>query len=199
MSHPFRFGVTASGITDPARFRELAKKAEGLGYSTLSMADHLDDQLAPLLALGAAASVTNHLKLLPLVLANDFRHPAVLAKEATTLHQLSGGRLELGVGAGWMVADYTQAGIPYATAGQRIERLEECLQILVRAFSGGPVHHRGTHYQIDGLVNAPRPWNDDHIPLLVAGGRRRILQLAARYADIVGLIEVVESFETASD
>ena len=137
MAKPFRFSLTATGVNDPAQFTELCRRAEGLGYSTISMADHLDDQLAPMLALTAAAQATTTLRVLSLVLANDYRHPAILAKEITTLDQLSGGRLEFGIGAGWMVSDYEQAGLPYDRPGVRIGRLAEAVEILRAALFGG--------------------------------------------------------------
>lgn len=187
MAHPFRFSVTATASIDPKAFTELARKAEDLGYSALSMADHLDEQMAPLIALTAAAGATTNLKLLSLVLANDYRHPAILAKEATSLDQVSGGRLELGIGAGWMKSDYDQAGIAYDRPSVRIARLAETAAILQAAFRGEPVHFEGEHYTIDGLLNTPTPANPDGIPLMIAGGGRKVLGVAARCAHIVGL------------
>lgn len=187
MNKPFRFSLTATGVNDPDEFLDLCRKAEDLGFSAVSMADHLDDQLAPLIALTGAAAATSQLRLLSLVLANDYRHPAVLAKEVTTLDQLSGGRLELGIGAGWMRSDYDQAGIDYDRPGIRIDRLGETIAILKAAFTGEPVHHDGEHYQIHGLVNSPPPVAAEGPPLMVAGGGKRVLSLAAREANIVGL------------
>ncbi len=187
MPRPFRFSVAASQVSDARRFVDLARKAEELGYSTISVADHLDNQLAPLVALTAAGAATSRLRLQTLVLANDYRHPAVLAKEATTLDQFSGGRLELGIGAGWMRSDYVQAGLTYDRAGIRIERLAETVAILEAAFTGEPVHHDGDHYVIDGLVNTPPPAQQPRPPLLIAGGGPKVLSLAAQEADIVGV------------
>lgn len=187
MATPFRFSVTAGGTTDPNEFIDIAKRAEDMGFSTLSIADHLDGQLAPLIALTAAATATTHINLLSLVLANDYRHPAVMAKEATTLDQVSGGRLELGIGAGWMRTDYDQAGITYDRPSIRIARLGESVQILQQAFAGAPIEFDGAYYRVDGLVNEPRPVRPDGIPLMIAGGGRKILSLAARHADIVGI------------
>lgn len=166
---------------------EFCRKAEGLGYSTVSMSDHLDEQFAPLIALTAAAGATSTLRLLTLVLANDYRNPAILAKEATTVDQISGGRLELGIGAGWMIADYEQGGITCHRPGVRIARLAESISILKAAFAGDTVRFSGEHYAIDGLVSMPRPARDTGIPLMVAGGGRKVLSLAARQADIVGV------------
>ncbi len=187
MATPFRFSLTATGVNDPTEFVELCRRAEDLGYSTVSMADHLDDQLAPMLALTAAAQATTTLRVLSLVLANDYRHPALLAKEITTLDQLSGGRLEFGIGAGWMASDYEQAGLPYDRPGVRIGRLAEAVQILKATWAGGPVVFDGTHYRIQGLVNTPPPVQDGGPPLMLAGGAEKMLTFAGREADIVGV------------
>ncbi len=187
VSHPFRFGVAASGVRDTDEMVALAQRAEELGYSSLAMADHLDDQLAPLITLTAVATATTTLRVATLVLANDYRHPAVLAKEAATLDVVSGGRLELGIGAGWMVGDYEQAGLDYDRAGLRIERLAEAVEVLKRLFSGEPCSFSGEHYTITGLTGSPRPVQRPHPPLMIAGGGRKVLSLAASEADIVGL------------
>jgi len=187
MTHPFRFGLTVSGTTDPYEFVELCRKAEDLGYGAIAVSDHLDNQFSPLIALTAAAAATSTMKLVPLVLANDYRHPAVLAKEAASLDQFSQGRLELGVGAGWMRTDYDQAGIAYDRPGVRIERLAETVEILKAAFTGQAVHYAGTHYQIDGLEVSPGPFRPTGIPLLIAGGGPKVLRLAGAEADIVGI------------
>ncbi len=187
MTHPIRFCVAAGLVNDAADFLDNARRAEDLGYDALAIADHLGDQLAPLLALTAAAGVTSTLKLQTLVLANDYRHPGILAKEVTTLDQLSGGRLELGIGAGWMLTDYEQMGMSYDRPGTRIARLAESVAILKAAFTGEAVDFHGDHYSITGLVNGPAPVRPGGPPLLVAGGGRKVLSLAAREADIVGV------------
>jgi probable F420-dependent oxidoreductase len=187
MPHPFRFSLTATGTTDADDFRALARRAEDLGYSALSMADHLDNQFAPLIALAAAAEATTDLRLFTLVLANDYRHPVVLAKEAATLDQLSAGRLELGIGAGWMASDYGQAGLPYDRPGIRIARLAEAVAILKAAFTGDPVDFDGEYYRVEGFRNEPNVAQRPGPPLVIAGGGRKVLSLAAREADIVGV------------
>jgi probable F420-dependent oxidoreductase len=187
VARPFRFGVQVGDARDGRTFRELARRAEDLGYAALTVPDHLDDQWAPAPMLVAAAAVTTGLRLGALVYCNDYRHPVVLAKEAATIDLLSDGRLELGVGAGWMANDYERAGIPLDPPGRRVERLAETLELLPRIFSGEPVHHHGRHYHIDGLVGRPGPARRPGPPLLVGGGGRRVLGLAARHADIVGL------------
>lgn len=185
--HPFRFSVTATAARTPRELTELARRAEDLGYAAISMPDHLDDQLAPLVALTHVAAVTTTLRLTTLVLANDYRHPAVLAKEIASLDVLSEGRLELGIGAGWMQSDYEQAGMAYDRPGVRIERLAESVGLLRRLLSGETVTAEGGHYRITGLTNTPSCVQRPHPPLLLAGGAPRMLALAAREADIIGL------------
>ena len=187
MASVFRFGVAASSVRDPDEMVALARRAEELGYSSLAMADHLDEQLAPLIALTGVAAATSTLRIATLVLANDYRHPAVLAKEAATLDLMSGGRLELGIGAGWMLTDYEQAGLDHDRAGLRIERLAESVTILKQLFSGEPCQFGGEHYRIAGLQGAPLPIQRPHPPLMIAGGGRKVLSLAGREADIIGL------------
>ena len=138
-AHPFRFGVQASGPTTAGEWAELARKVEGLGYSTLTCADHLDEQFAPIPALTAAASATTTLRVGAMVLANDYRHPVLAAKEAATLDVLSEGRFEFGLGAGWMTTDYEAAGIALDRPGRRIERLQEAITIVKGLFADGPV------------------------------------------------------------
>jgi probable F420-dependent oxidoreductase len=159
---------------------------EALGYSVLSMPDHLGDQLAPLPALAAAAAATTSLRLGTWVLANDFRHPVMLAKEAATLDLLSDGRLELGIGAGWMNEDYSGSGIPKDSPGVRIERLAEALRVLRGLWSEAPLTFRGRHYTVTDLDGRPKPLQRP-LPVALGGGGRRILELAAREADIIGL------------
>ena len=187
MPRPFRFQVSTSATPDARQWRELACKAEDLGYASLAIADHLDDQFAPLPALMAAATATRRLVLTPLVLANDYRHPAVLAKELATLDLLSDGRLEVGIGAGWMTTDYERAHIPLDPPGTRIARLAEAITVLKGLFADEPCTFRGRHYRIDALDGLPKPAQRPHPPFLVAGGGRKVLTLAARAADIVGI------------
>ena len=192
---PFRFGVQASappgGFTGAAddgdRWRALARRVEDLGYATLTAADHLDAQWSPVPALASAAEATTTLRIGALVLCNDYRHPVMAAKEAATLDVLSGGRFELGLGAGWMRADYEQAGLPYDTPGTRIDRLAEAVAVVKGLLGVGPMHFEGGHYRIAGLDGMPKPIQRPSLPLLLGGGARRMLTLAGREADIVGL------------
>ena len=185
--HPFRLGVQISTAPDARSWRELARKAEDLGYDVLSVADHLDDQFATIPALVAAADATSTIRIGAMVLCNDYHHPAVLAKEAATADLLSEGRLDLGLGAGWMTTDYTAAGIPMDPARVRVDRLAEAVPIVKALLAGETVTHHGEHYRVDGLTGTPRAVQRPHPPIVIGGGGRRVLSLAAREADIVGL------------
>jgi probable F420-dependent oxidoreductase len=134
-----------------------------------------------------------------MVIDNDFRHPVMLAKEAATLDLLSGGRLELGIGAGWLRAEYEQAGIAFDRAGVRIDRLEESLAILKGFFRGEPFSYDGTHYTIANLTGFPLPVQRPHPPILIGGGKRRVLTLAGREADIVGILTTSVASGTVED
>src|SRR6266545_3767787 len=151
----FRFGLLAGRAASLGEWRELARKAEAQGYSTLLVPDHFGRQLAPFAALMAAAAVTTELRLGTFVIDNDFRHPAALAKEAATVDLLTDGRLELGIGAGWNPADYRKTGISFEPAGTRVAKLEEALHIVKAFFEGGSVSFRGRYYTIDGLEALP--------------------------------------------
>jgi probable F420-dependent oxidoreductase len=187
MMRPFRFGVQARAPRSASAWAECARRVESLGYSVLSMPDHLGDQLAPIPALAAAAAVTTRLRLGTWVLANDFRHPVVLAKEAATLDLLSDGRLELGLGAGWMAEDYRESGIPLDPPLERIARLAEALAVIRGLWAEDPLTFKGRHYAVTALDGRPKPLQKPRPPIALGGGGRRMLELAAREADIVGL------------
>lgn len=190
MVHPrtFRFGVTALSAASGAEIRDTARRIEDLGYSTVFMADHFADTvLAPMVAVSFAAAATTTLRVGQLVLGNDYKHPVVTAKEAATLDVLSDGRLELGLGAGWMIADYEQLGIPYDSAGTRIDRLAEAVEVVKRSFAAEPFDFVGDHYRISGYTGKPTPVQQPRPPLLMGGGGPRMLRLAGREADIVGI------------
>jgi len=186
VSRPFRFGVSGQRPTRP-EWQDLARAAEDLGYSTLLLPDHFGRQFAPLFALQDAAAATRTLRVGTIVLDNDFRHPALLAKDAATLDVMTDGRFELGIGAGWMAADYRWTGIPFDPPGTRVARLAEAIQIIKAFFDGGPVTFHGEHYSIDDLEGYPRPIQQPRPPILIAGTRKRMLSLAGREADIVGI------------
>jgi probable F420-dependent oxidoreductase len=184
---PFRFGVQARAAADRRAWTDLARRCEALGYAVLTMPDHFTEQLAPIPALQCAADVTTTLRIGALVLDNDYRHPVVTAKELATIDVLSEGRLEVGIGAGWTIADYTQSGIAYDRAGVRISRLEEAVAVLKGAFGEGPFSFQGEHYTITEYNGLPKPVQQPRPPLLLGGGGQRMLTLAAREADIVGI------------
>ncbi len=189
MTHPrpFRFGVMAAQAASSTDWIDTARKAEDLGYSALLMPDHFGDQLAPIAALSTAAAVTTNLRVGTLVFANDFRHPSVLAKEAATLDLLSDGRLEVGVGAGWMNTDYSTTGMAHDRAGVRIDRMIEAIEILRGLWGEGAFSFDGEHYTITEMDGLPKPVQPGGPPVIVGGGGKRVLSTAARLADIVGV------------
>ncbi len=191
--HPFRFGVVLESVRDGCTLRETVRRAESAGYATVLIRDHFaaepfGPQLAPLTALATVVAHSTSLRLGTLVIDNDFRHPAVLAKVIATLDLFSGGRVELGLGAGWLAAEYQQTGIPFDSPGTRIARLEESIAILKGLLSGKPVTFHGEHYQVTNLENFPKPVQDSHPPLLLGGGAKRMLSLAGREADIISVL-----------
>ena len=186
-AHPFRFGVQASKANTLDLWVDLAHRCEDKGYSCLTMPDHFDDQLAPVPALMTAANVTTTLRIGALVWDNDYKHPAVLAKELATMDVLSDGRLELGIGAGWMISDYEQMGIPYDAAKVRIDRFVEGLKVIKGAMAEGPFSFSGDHYTITNYNGTPKPVQAPCPPILIGGGGKRVLSIAAREADIVGI------------
>ncbi len=198
-TRPFRFGVQASRAASRQEWTETARRIEDLGYSTLTMADHFPDQLAPGPALAAAAAVTTELRIGTLVYCNDYRHPVVLAKEVATLDLLSDGRMEFGLGAGWMTVDYEGAGIDLDRAGVRIERMLESLEVCRALFAGEAVEHDGEYYTIRSLVGAPDVIQRPHPPIVIGGGGKRVLSLAAREADVVGINVNLRSGEIGAD
>jgi probable F420-dependent oxidoreductase len=181
-----RFGAQVTKGESAAAWGELAWAIEDHGFDTLSMPDHLGPQLAPLSALSYAAARTSMIRLTMSVLDNDFRHPAILAKEVATLDLLSSGRVELGLGAGWMTEDYETSGIAFDSPGTRIERLAEAVTVVRGLLSPGPFTFSGRHYHITGLEGYPRPVQNP-VPLMVGGGGPRVLTLATTVADIVAI------------
>ncbi|HEY7947344.1 MAG TPA: TIGR03621 family F420-dependent LLM class oxidoreductase [Acidimicrobiales bacterium] len=185
---PFRFAAQLSQAADARAWAEQARKAEDLGFSTLLMPDHFGDQLAPVPAMMAAADATTTLRVGALVFDNDYRHPLILAKEAATLDLLSGGRLELGLGAGWMRSDYDESGIAYDPPAERVDRFEEGVAIITgllesdKAFS-----FSGRHYTVTEHTGTPRPVQRPRPPIIIGGGARRVLGIAGRLAEIVSI------------
>jgi len=186
----FRFGAGGEGNKDEGgarKFVALAQTAEEYGYDTFAVPDHLGNQVGPLAALGALSQATSRIRLATSVLANGFRHPAILAKEATTIDVLSKGRLELGIGSGWMKEEFDKAGLEFGTPGERIRRLDEALTILDRLMRGETLDFVGEFYQINGLEGTPRPRQGPRPPIAVGGGGPKMLALAAKHADIISV------------
>ena len=183
---PFRFGLEVRPAASKDDWATKARRAEDSGYAILLLPDHLGEHFAPGPALMAAANVTT-LRLGTYVYDNDFRHPVVLAKEVATIDVLTGGRFELGLGAGWRASEYQQAGIPFDEASVRVERTEETLRIIKGLFSEGPVDFTGKYYTITQLEGFPKPVQRPHPPILIGGGSKRMLSIAGREADIVSL------------
>ncbi len=185
---PFRFGLQASQATSVDQWRTLARTIEDLGYSTLWVPDHLDEQWAPMIALSIAAEATTTLRLGTLVLDNDFRHPVILAKEAATMDVVTAGRFEFGLGAGWLRTDYEQSGIAMEPASVRIAKLAESLEIMRRLWRDGSATFDGTYYSVSGVTASPAPITPGGPPLVIGGGSRRILTLAGQFADTVSIV-----------
>jgi probable F420-dependent oxidoreductase len=186
MPKPFRLAMQMTSAPSGAAWLDLARRFEDEGYDTLSMPDHLGPQFAPVPALAAIAAVTTRVRLSMFVLANDFRTPAVLAKEITSLDVLSDGRVELGLGAGWSAAEYAAQGVPFDKPSVRIDRLAEAITIFRRAFAGERFSHTGPHYALTELDVLPRPVQP-RIPFVLGGGAKKMLTLAGREGDIVGI------------
>ena len=186
-----QFSLQMPNALDATSWGQRVRRAEDIGCHSISIPDHLSPnlpQLAPMVALAAAASVTSRVRLATTVLDNDFRHPVMLAKEIATLDLLSNGRVDLGMGAGWHEDDYIRSGVaawdPPAT---RVARLWESIELLDRLLTGDEVTFAGDHYRVDRFRSHPatvqRP-----IPLIVGAGGREMLTRAAKRADVISLI-----------
>ncbi len=183
-----RFGIMGLKADSAKEYRETARQAEDLGYSTLYVPDHfVDHPFGPFPAMAMVAEATEKLRVGSLVLGNDYRHPVVVARDAATLDLLSDGRLELGIGAGWMTVDYEKAGIPLDRPGVRIARLAEALAVIKGLMADGPFSFEGEHYTITDLEGMPKPVQKPHPPIVIGGGGKKVLSLAAREAQIVGI------------
>jgi probable F420-dependent oxidoreductase len=182
---PFRFGTGAEWRTDPDEIRAVARQAEDLGYATFGMADHFMLPFAPLVGLQAVADVTTTIRLTQTVLNQDLRRPAVLAKELATLDVFSAGRLQVGLGAGWMQSEYDQTGMQYDKASVRIDRLEEVVIVLKGLFGAEPFSFSGKHIQIDALEGLPKPQQKPYPPIMIGGGGAKLLDVAGRQAEII--------------
>ncbi|MBI2777755.1 MAG: TIGR03621 family F420-dependent LLM class oxidoreductase [Chloroflexi bacterium] len=185
--HPFHFLADAREIVDGRELADRARRAEAIGYHGLVIPDHLIEQLAPVPAMAVIAAATERLRVAAFVFNNDLRHPAVLAQDLASIDVLSGGRLDVAIGAGWNKPEYDAIGLAFDRTPVRQARLVEAITVLKGAFGPGPFSFQGEHYAITDLDGHPKPVQLPHPPFLIGGGGRRTLELAAREAQIVGL------------
>jgi probable F420-dependent oxidoreductase len=197
--------------------RRVAELAERSGFDSLWMSDHLfldwgkyggpsDPQrsLECWTTLAALAAATSRVRLGSLTVCNDLRSPALLAKMAATLDQLSGGRLDLGLGAGWYEPEYAAAGIEFSGPGTRIRRLGESAEIISRLLEGEELTFDGDHYTIDGAICRPGPLQQPRPPIWIGGKGDLLLSVAARVADgwnfsWIGSLDTYEERAAAAD
>lgn len=196
---PFRFGIQLTGPLPGRTWAETARAVEDAGYSSLHLPDHFGDQFGPLPAMAAAAAATTELIVGALVFDNDYRHPVVLAKDIATLDVIAEGRVEFGIGSGWMRTDYAASGIAYDDPKTRVDRFVEGVEIIQRIFAGEPFSYDGEHYSITDYTGLPTPYTPGGPKLLIGGGRPRMLRFAARHADIVGINPTIASGEVDAD
>lgn len=196
---PFRFGVQSYAADSPTAWRDQARRAEASGFSTFSVADHVIgpgpalsatnhpvQNLAAIPAMAVAIEATTTINVGARVFCIDYRQPVVFAKEVATLDFFSEGRLELGLGAGWLQGEYEAMGVQWDPPGVRLDRLEETLQLLRAHFADGQVDILGAHVRASGFEGLPKPPKGVP-PIMIGGGARRVLGIAGRHADIVSL------------
>lgn len=191
MTAPIRFSVSMPAWRGSLpEWQDELRRIEGNGFHAVAAADHFTEgwDIEPMVALTAAALSTSTLRVQTGVLGNDYRHPVLVHRMAATLDAVSGGRFILGLGAGWLTSDYEAAGIPFDTPGVRIARLEEAIAVIKGLFGDSPFSFAGEHYTITDLTGAPAPVQQPHPPLFLGGGSPRVLRLAGREADIVGIV-----------
>ncbi len=184
-NQPFRFSLGIGGANNVEDLTITVKKAEAAGFDVVSGADHIGSYLAVLPKLAAAAAISS-LRVSTMVIANDYRHPVILAKDTATIDVLSEGRFELGIGTGWIEEQYAAAGLPYDDPKVRVDRFEEAIEVIKGCWSGQPFTFTGDHYQVTD-VTCPQPVQRPHLPILIGGAGRRMLTIAGREADIVSI------------
>jgi probable F420-dependent oxidoreductase len=202
---PFQFMVASRGAPDGRAIAEQARWAESVGFTHVAVHDHLAQRHAVTPLLAAVAMATERVGLVPLVYNNDLRHPAVLAQELASLDIISGGRLVVGIGAGWNEPEYRAIGMQFDPPGTRIDRMLEAIAIMRGLFADGAFSYAGRFYTITDMDGGPKPVQKPHPPLLIGGTRERVLRLAAREGDIVGIDlrqdgeEILDAFEARTD
>jgi len=186
VTRPFRFGLHLWELPVDG-WRDRVRRYEELGFSTVTMTDHVVvPQWEPIAGLSAVAAVTDRLRVGPLVLDMGLRDPVLVAKAAATVDRLSAGRLELGVGAGYVAANFGAAGQPFEPAADRVSRLEEAVELMRQLWANPSTTFRGRFYDVtDSPMAASAPVRPH---LLVGGGGRRVMRFAGRVADTVSMI-----------
>jgi probable F420-dependent oxidoreductase len=200
MSRPFRFGVQSYTATSGDHWRSQARRAEELGFSAFHLADHVIgpgpalaamnhpvQDVAAIPAMAVAAEATSTIRIGCRVLCVDYRNPVMLAKELATLDFFSGGRLDIGLGAGWLAGEYAAMGVGFDRAGVRLDRLEDTISLLRASFTDGELDIDTPHVHAVGFEAVPKPVQRPMPPLMIGGGSRRVLGIAGREADIVSL------------
>jgi F420-dependent oxidoreductase-like protein len=192
--HPIRFGVqTAPQQISWPELRETWQEIETLGFDTLWVNDHLLPSVGPTDAsnlegwtmLGAIAALTTHVRIGVMVTSNTFRHPVVLAKMATTVDHISGGRLILGIGSGYFVQEHQVFGIPLNTPSRRAGQLAEALQVIRKLWTEENISFAGKYYKLTNAPFAPKPLQKPYPPIMIGGtGEQLTLPLVAKYADL---------------
>jgi probable F420-dependent oxidoreductase len=201
----FQLMAASRGAPDGRTIAEQARWAESVGFTHIAVHDHLAQRHAVTPLLAAVAMVTSKVGLVPLVYNNDLRHPAVLAQELASIDVLSGGRVVVGIGAGWNEPEYRAIGMGFDPAGTRIDRMLEAIAIMRGCFADGPFSYSGRFYSITDMDGGPKPIQKPHPPFLIGGTRERVLRIAAREADIVGIDlrsdgeAILDAFEARMD
>ncbi len=199
MTRPFRFGLQSYAATSAQDWRDQARRAEALGFSTFSVADHVIgpgpalaatnhpvQNVAAMPAMAVAIEATETITIGARVFCVDYRQPVMFAKELATLDYFSGGRLEIGLGAGWLQGEYEAMGVTWDRAGIRLDRLEETIELIRAHLGDGEVDVSGEHVDAHGFEGLPKPTNGMP-PIMIGGGAQRVLGIAGREADIVSL------------